>query len=186
MLDETYLERLTGFNARQRDQLVGYYRKINETSRIEVHRRQSAVYTEWRNNERQSGYSNDKKAETSYGAFLVVLFAMQKEDRKIIKPAKDADRQENIRIKRMKEGPKKRDAKVKDYIDKKLFTEIERKRNEGMSWRAIARLSETMWEFPVCSIYLHECYDKIANARKFQKLGKDSGVDVKEIKKQEQ
>lgn len=48
MFDEHYIEDLTGLKARSRLEFAGYYAKLNETDKVEAHRRQVEVFRVWR------------------------------------------------------------------------------------------------------------------------------------------
>lgn len=132
MFDENYIEVLTGLRARARSELTNYYAKLNETGKVAAHCSQVEIHRLWRN---QNKIERDKFAENNYSALLVALKAM----RKLEKSASvHTDEQLKFRIDRLKKVPKPKAAKMKEYIEKYLLTEILRLRAMKQSWRQIS------------------------------------------------
>ena len=75
MFDEHYIEDLTGLKARSRLEFAGYYAKLNETDKVEAHRRQVEVFRVWRS---QNKTERTKDAENNYAALLAALRTMRK------------------------------------------------------------------------------------------------------------
>jgi hypothetical protein len=169
MLDETLIDRLTGLGRPARDALIRAYLRMNETSRIEIHARQTQVYTSWRNNDRKSGYVAAKKNEFAYAAFVLALALTKNEENKIPGTAAEADRQLEARLRRIK-SQKKKSAGVKDLIDRRYYTEIVRMRDREESWRTIAAYAASYWKLRVSHTYLKRCVEEITAARELRRM----------------
>ncbi len=171
MLDETLIDRLTGLGRPARDALIRAYLRMNETSRIGIHARQTKVYTDWRNNDRQSGYVSAKKNEFAYAAFIAALWIAKKDESKIPVTSKDADRQLEARLTKIKQ-PKRKSAGVKDLIARRYYTEIVRMRDKGESWRTIAAYAARFWKLEVSHTYLKRCMEEISATRELRNIAK--------------
>lgn len=165
MLDEDYIERLTGMKARMRLELAGYYGRLNESGKIEAHRRATDVFRFWRS---QGKTEKQRDGENNYAALLTALKTMRNEERK--PPDKiSGDEQLRLRIKRMAKDRKPKSAKMKDILEKRYMTEIGRLREEGLSWRQISSYMKKYHGKMISHTYLKRIFEENAA----QKTGSD-------------
>lgn len=154
MFDEIYIEGLTGLKARTRLELAGYYFKLNESGKVEAHRKQVEVFRAWRN---QDKTEKAKDGENNYAALLVAVRSMQNFEKS---PSVPSDEQVKFRIERLKKDRKPKPPKLKDLIKKRYLTEIERLREEKMSWRQISAYLYKYLHKQVSHTYLQEIFEE--------------------------
>lgn len=154
MFDENYIEVLTGLKTRTRLGLAGYYANLNESGKIDAHRRQVEVFRVWRT---QGKTERTKDGENNYAALLVALKAMQK----IEKTPVTSNENFEFRIDRLKKDRKPKPQKMKDVIKRRYLTEITRLRDEGLSWRQISSYLEKYFKKKISHTYLKSVVEEL-------------------------
>ena len=154
MFDENYIEVLTGLKTRTRLGLASYYAKLNESGKIDAHRRQVEVFRVWRT---QGKTERMKDGENNYAALLVALKAMQK----IEKTPVTSNEHLEFRIARLKKDRKPKSTKMKDVIEKRYLTEITRLREEELSWRQISAYLKKYFKKEVSHTYLKKVFEEL-------------------------
>ena len=154
MFDENYIEVLTGLKTRTRLGLASYYAKLNESGKVDAHRRQVEVFRVWRT---QGKTERTKDGENNYAALLVALKAMQK----IEKTPVTSNANFEFKIERLKKDRRPKPQKMKDIIEKRYFTEITRLREQQLSWRQISAYLKKYFKKEVSHTYLKKVFEEL-------------------------
>lgn len=154
MFDENYIEDLTGLKTRARLELAGYYAKLNETGKVEAHRRQVEVFRVWRS---QNKTERTKDGENNYAALLAALRTMRKIEKS---PTAKNDEQIKARIQQLVKKKKPKSANIKNIIEKRYLTEVLRLREEKLSWRQISAYLEKYFHIKVSHAYISKIVEE--------------------------
>jgi hypothetical protein len=173
MFDEHYIEDLTGLKARTRLELAGYYAKLNESDKVEAHRRQVELFRIWRS---QNKTERTKDAENNYAALLAALRTMRKIE---MSPTVNNDEQLDVRIQRLKKNRTPKSTKLKNVIEKRYLTEILRLRGKKLSWRQISAYLKKYFQIQVSHSYISKIVEEHSD-HGLDDVGLNSGIEMPE------
>ncbi|MBT8341168.1 MAG: hypothetical protein KJP07_14220 [Desulfatitalea sp.] len=167
VFNENYIESLTRFNRKKREELVRYYAALPEEGRLFVH--DYAGRFAARNRDR----IGKRKSEFYYAVFLIgiakVRYIEKKKDRKEKLSEFDSVLAKQINIARIDtkfREKSKKPSPLKAKIERKYFEMIHKFRTadypqERRSWRWIVRYLSDIHKFKVSYSYLIRCYEEI-------------------------
>ena len=127
IIDEKFISESTGLGPEQRKHLCVRYCSLDESARVEVHRRQRELFRDWVADGRMPP---KRGGESNYSAMIVALHEMFSS----VSAAKSASGGARPR--------KQRKQRLRSSLEKRFMGELVRLREEqNMSWRQIGRAS---------------------------------------------
>lgn len=161
------VERLTGFSDKTRRELAGYYAKMPDEIRLEVHKLQSILI---RKNIRTQK-NKSKSTEFFYAYFLLALHLTKKvetgQSRKAPLTPEELQRIEMLRRSRIRGGHKRKGSPLREIIEIQYYELIRKLRSgeEGLSWRDISDYIARFHKRRISHTYLKSTYEQITRER---------------------
>jgi hypothetical protein len=154
VLDEHYLERITGLDSDRRNTLAGYYGSLDELARVEAHRRQREIFREWLADNKMPP---NRGGEANYAAFLSALLAMVSEEQR----ANPDFLSEKASVSSTMKQRKPRKQRLRNSLEKRFMSELIRLREEeNLSWRQLSEYFKKEFRKTVSHTYLKRIYDE--------------------------
>ncbi len=153
MFDENYVGLLTGLDQNHRNLLCTAYARLDETSRVNLHRRQRELFRDW---VAEGRIPPNRSGESNYSALLLAI-------RDIL--STDAAGSGNADGTIAGKPRKQRKQRLRNSLEKKYMGELVRLREqENLSWRQLSDHFRKEFKKVVSHTYLKRIYDEQAHA----------------------
>lgn len=148
MFDEKYVENTTGSDVLQRKQLISGYARLDEASKIEVHRRQRELFRDW---VAEGRIPPNRGGESNYSALIVAI-----RDFISFGPLSS-----DLMAQTAAPQRKQRKQRLRSSLEKRFMGELIRLREEqNMSWRQLSDYFRKEFRKTVSHTYLKRIYDE--------------------------
>lgn len=153
------IAKITGIAEAEKDELLRWYARLNDTERTEIHNQKIAIFRQRR---------NELLAQLALGSADYAALILALKQRRLLLTA--AERREpltadqaaavsKMRIAAVKTPRRRKEGEVTKLVRLRWFHEIARLRAEGLSWRQLADYFARHHKRRVSHTRLKECYE---------------------------
>lgn len=154
------IEKIVGVGADERDELIRWYARMNESERLDVHQLQSDLLRQKREQIKPLGHST--------GAYAVLVLALARRRRTLTA----AERKEHMTPAQAEQVSKMRrnaiagnrkgrgEGKIAKLVRLRWYHEIDNLREQGLSWREIASWIRKYHKTKVSHTHIKLCFER--------------------------
>ncbi len=162
--DQNFVSKLTRAGEEARRKLLSYYARLPEQVKMEVHRMQTELM---RQNRNQS--ARDKQTEFVFACFVLAIRKIERLENgqtgKRELSTEDAKKITELRVERVKSNRKKKASPVKQLIEIRFYEEIKKLRGEGLSWREISTYIAKHHKRRISHAYIQQTFTDLTRNR---------------------